>query len=66
MNLTINGVSKNINRASNVEDLVRLFCPHPTNVITELNGAIIVCASRPKTTLKDGDMVELVNFVGGG
>ena len=37
-----------------------------SRVVTELNGQIIPKNSYESTTLKDGDVVEVVSFVGGG
>ena len=65
MNITINGIVKNLN-VSNLDELVRAFCPNAAIVISELNGTIIPGAERSKTAVKDGDAVELVSFVGGG
>lgn len=35
-------------------------------IAVELNGDILPKAEYDKTVLKDGDKVEIVNFVGGG
>jgi len=35
-------------------------------IATELNGEILPKASYSATVLKDGDVVEVVSFVGGG
>lgn len=66
MHLTINGQNKNIDGASTVEALVAHFCSNSRAIITELNGTIIPKTDWQKTSLKDGDTVELVSFVGGG
>ena len=66
MNIIINGTSKQLNQGQNLTDIVSAFCKQPKHVITELNGTIIPPASWPQTSLKDGDALELVTFVGGG
>ena len=35
-------------------------------IATELNGDIVPKATYAETVLKDGDSIEIVNFVGGG
>ena len=35
-------------------------------IATELNGDIVPKAQYAQTVLKDGDSIEIVNFVGGG
>ena len=35
-------------------------------ILTELNGQIVPKDSYAETILKDGDVVEVVSFVGGG
>ena len=66
MNITINGTSKHLPSVKNVSDIVALFCKQPKNVITELNGSIVPCGEWEKITVKEGDSIELVTFVGGG
>ena len=39
---------------------------NPQRIAVELNGEILPKAQYSDTVLKDGDVVEIVNFVGGG
>jgi sulfur carrier protein len=39
---------------------------HPQRVAIEYNGAILDKQAYDQTVLKDGDVVEIVSFVGGG
>ena len=66
MKLTINGQTKNVNDAAVIAGIVGEFCPNNKNIIAEVNGAIVPRGDWHKTTLKEGDAVELVAFVGGG
>ncbi len=66
MNITINGTSQQLDTAKNLSEIVAGFCKQPKHVITELNGNIIPSEKWPQTTLKNGDALELVTFVGGG
>ena len=66
MKVTINGTAKELNGASVLSDLVTQFCKEPKHIITEVNGRIITSADWNSITIKDGDQIELVAFVGGG
>lgn len=39
---------------------------NPQRIAVELNGEILPKSLYSNTALKDGDVVEIVNFVGGG
>ena len=39
---------------------------NPQRIAVELNGEILPKSQYGDTVLKDGDVVEIVNFVGGG
>lgn len=39
---------------------------NPQRIAVELNGEILPKSQYSDTVLKDGDIVEIVNFVGGG
>ena len=39
---------------------------NPQRIAVELNGEILPKLQYDNTVLKDGDVVEIVNFVGGG
>ncbi|MGN0503357.1 MAG: sulfur carrier protein ThiS [Ruminococcus sp.] len=39
---------------------------NPQRIAVELNGEILPKTQYCNTVLKDGDVVEIVNFVGGG
>jgi sulfur carrier protein len=66
MNILINGKSQQLTSAQNLTDIVNSFCKQPKHVITELNGNIVPADRWAQTSLKDGDALELVTFVGGG
>lgn len=66
MNITINGTSQQIASTIDLSVLVQTFCPQSRHVLTELNGVIIPHDQRSDTFIKEGDVLELVAFVGGG
>ena len=69
MKITINGQIKEFSSSASLKDVIAQFCKDQRSlnrIITELNGDIVKSAQWPETQVKDGDTVELVNFVGGG
>ena len=66
MNITINGTSRQLTAAQNLSDIVNSYCKESKHVITELNGTIVPSDQWAQTSVKDGDALELVTFVGGG
>ena len=66
MKILINGTSQQLSSAKNLSEIVSSFCKQPKHVIMELNGNIIPADQWAQVSLKDGDALELVTFVGGG
>jgi sulfur carrier protein len=66
MNITLNGKPKELCSDIDLKSAVEQFCSDKTPVVAELNGEIIKLPRWEETTLKEGDVVELVSFVGGG
>ena len=66
MNIILNGKLKEFSSAPDLKSVVEQFCKDKTLVIAELNGEIIKLPQWEETALKEGDVVELVSFVGGG
>jgi thiamine-phosphate pyrophosphorylase len=52
--------------ASHVADLVAFYGLAGKRIVAELNGDIIARSAWDRTPLSQGDVVELVHFVGGG
>ena len=66
MNVVINGEPRTIAAPATVADLLVRLGLDPRMVVVELNREIIRRPRVGEVTLKDGDSVELVHFVGGG
>jgi thiamine biosynthesis protein ThiS len=64
--LTINGDIRTIAPADSVEHLLRQLELDPRAVVVELNREIIRRADLDRTPVTEGDVVEIVHFVGGG
>ena len=65
MKLTVNGEDRE-SGASTVGELLAEMGLDSGRVAVEVNLAVIRRADCPSFTLKEGDAVEIVNFVGGG
>ncbi len=66
MKITLNGQLKELTSAPNLKDIINQFCQNTQNIIVEVNGDIIKPAQWHGTSIKKGDAIELLNFVGGG
>ena len=65
MDVTINGELRTI-EASNVEQMLHSLNLDPRIVVVELNRVIIRRPLLATTPVAEGDVVEIVHFVGGG
>lgn len=65
MEIHINGERKTVDACS-VLGLLEQLDIDPRRVAVELNLEIVAKADYGTTTLRDGDRVEIVQFVGGG
>lgn len=61
----INGVELNI-AGKTVEQYLATTSYDPKRIAVERNGDIVPKSAYGKTVLCDGDVVEVVSFVGGG
>jgi sulfur carrier protein len=65
MKLVINGTERVV-EAQNVSELVEALSMKGDRVAIELNREIVPRARWAESSLKDGDKLEIVHFVGGG
>jgi len=63
--LTINGERRDVAEGLTVAALVAELGVRG-RVAVELNGEVLRQAQHPEVTLRDGDALEVVTFVGGG
>ncbi len=66
MRLIINGADKDVDGVSTLADLVGQLGMKADRVAVELNRNIVARGEWERTSLKDGDQLEIVHFVGGG
>lgn len=64
--LTINGEGRVVPGPSTVQDLLDRLGLDPRGIVVELNRRIVRRPEIGRTALQDGDVLELVHFVGGG
>jgi thiamine biosynthesis protein ThiS len=64
--LTVNGEALQVPAPATVADLLHGLGLDPRAVVVELNRHIVRRQHVAETRLTDGDVVELVHFVGGG
>ncbi|MEY4950102.1 MAG: thiamine biosynthesis protein ThiS [Pseudomonadota bacterium] len=66
MDIRLNGEDRSVEDGLSVEDLVAHLGLGERRVAVELNRDILPRAAYPTTRLRPGDVVEVVQFVGGG
>ncbi len=66
MRVTVNGEAHDLPERTTVRGLIELLDLAGGPVAVEKNGEVIPRAEHPATTLAEGDVVEIVHFVGGG
>ena len=67
MRIQINGEPREIPQSSlSLNELLDTLSLPPQRIAVELNKTMVPRSQWEKTTLKDGDQIEIVHFVGGG
>ncbi len=66
MRLTVNGSEREVSDGMTVQDLVRHLGLDGGPVAVERNLEVVPRAEHTRSVLREGDVVEIVHFVGGG
>ena len=66
MQLTVNGESRSFQGVRDVAGLVAALGLDTKKVAVERNLMIVPRSAYAKTSLADGDRIEIVHFIGGG
>ena len=66
MRVQINGEEKEIQAETSIAQMLGDLGIRPGRVVVELNREVISREAHDKTFLKEGDTIEIVQFVGGG
>ena len=64
--ITVNGENRTLEKPVSVTEYLKAFNYIPVQVVVELNEEIIKRENYDTTVLKDGDVVEILHFMGGG
>jgi len=64
--IRVNGDEREIDGGTTVARLLEELKIRPGRVVIELNRDVLVRERYASTLLNDGDMLEIVHFVGGG
>ena len=64
--ITLNGETRKVPEEIILDGLIELLRLPRKRVAIELNESVVRRAEWPSTTVKDGDKLEIVHFVGGG
>lgn len=64
--ITINGKTVNLPEDTHVSEYLEENQYQPNRIAIELNGKILPKSYYASIVLKDGDIMEIVSFVGGG
>ena len=66
MELQVNGERRQVPNGTTAAALLEQLGVQPGRVVVEVNVTVIKRDQLAATVLKDGDQVEIVQFVGGG
>ncbi len=66
MNITVNGETRQLASALSVQQLIAELDLADKRLAVELNEQIVPRGQFEHTTLQDGDVVEIVQAIGGG
>jgi sulfur carrier protein len=66
MRLTVNGESRTLAQATSIQGLLEVLDLTEGPVAVERNREVVPRARHATTWLADGDVIEIVHFVGGG
>lgn len=66
MRITLNGDPYQLDKPVTISELLAKLEIDPRRVAVELNLVVLKRPTFESTTIKEGDEVEIVNFVGGG
>ncbi|MCX6641745.1 MAG: sulfur carrier protein ThiS [bacterium] len=66
MKITVNGTPKDVPEGLSLSALLAELELDPSTIVVERNRAAVSRSDFAEITLSDGDVLELVRFVGGG
>jgi len=64
--ITVNGEQREVSKAATAHDLLTTLKLDPAKVALERNREIVPRSAYDRTPITDGDVLEIVHFIGGG
>lgn len=66
MRIIVNGNEQELSDRTSIAELLKIVDVDPEQVVAEHNGQIVAADQYSAIYLSDGDVIELIQFVGGG
>ncbi|HXW83465.1 MAG TPA: sulfur carrier protein ThiS [Candidatus Binataceae bacterium] len=66
ISITLNGEPHRLAAGISVSALIEQLKMRPARIAVELNGEVVPKARYTETMVREGDRLEVINFVGGG
>ena len=66
LSVTVNGEPRRVSAGSSIATMLRALDIDPARVAVERNLAIVPKSTLEQVAVEDGDLFEIVHFVGGG
>ncbi len=66
INITLNGDPYRLDGDAGLLALIEKLKLRPSRIAVEINREVVAKARDAGTILREGDIVEIINFVGGG
>ena len=66
MEIIVNGKKQTVDNNATLRSCIEKLCAQPERVIAEVNEQIVKREEWKNLSLREGDHIELVTFVGGG
>jgi sulfur carrier protein len=66
INITINGNHEKLDKSINIKELLIIYNRKSPLTVVELNGTVVPETQFDKTTVKEDDVVEIIQLMGGG
>jgi sulfur carrier protein len=66
INIILNGDAYRLDGDAHLLVLVERLRLRPSRIAVEINREVVAKANYAETVLREGDQVEIINFVGGG
>jgi len=66
MDITLNGEKVTLDEAVSLNQLIDRYDMKRETVVVEINGDLPDKSTYDERLIKDGDVIELIRFVGGG